>query len=198
MTGPTDDTSEVPRRRRGPRKATPKYLENSAAHYLGRFATSSAHLKQIMMQKVKRSAAHHGTDPDEGETHVDAIIAKFQRLGFLNDTEYAAMRARGLHAKGTPIKGIRFQLKQKGVGEEDIAAALDALIDEEEAPDLDLAAAVKLARRRRLGPFRSDDPEVRRERREKDMAALARAGFSYDIAQRIVDTETIEELEIDP
>ena len=35
----------------------------------------------------------------------------------------------------------------------------------------------------------------RKERREKDMGALARAGFGYDIAQRIVDTATIDELE---
>ncbi len=193
----TDDiSSDRPsRKRRGPRKVTATYLENSAAHYLGRFATSSAHLKKVMMQKVHRSAAHHGTSIEEGEAHVDAVIAKFNRLGFLNDTEYASMRARGLHAKGTPIRGIRFQLKQKGLGDDEIDAALAALVADEEIRDLDFAAAIKLARRRRLGPFRTDDPDARAARREKDMAALARAGFGYDVAQRIVDADTVEDLE---
>lgn len=193
----TDDSESdrPPRRRRGPRKVTATYIENSAAHYLGRFATSSAHLRQVMMQKVHRSAAHHGTSVEEGEGYVDAVIAKFLRLGFLNDTEYAAMRARGLHAKGTPIKGIRFQLKRKGLNDDDITSALEALVEDEDARDLDFAAAIKLARRRRLGPFRTDDPDVRRERRDKDMAALARAGFGYDVAQRIVDADTVEDLE---
>jgi regulatory protein len=59
--------------------------------------------------------------------------------------------------------------------------------------DVDFTAAVALARRRRLGPFstRAD----RHERREKDMAALARAGFGYDIALKVIDAETPDELE---
>jgi len=190
------ETDKTPKRRRGPKKATARYLENSAAHYLGRFATSRAHLRQLMMQKVKRSADHHGTDPAEGEKFVDDIIAKFERYGFLDDKAYAEMRARGLHAKGTPVRGIRYKLMQKGLDEDHIEAALAHLADEEQATDLDLAAALTLARRRRIGPYRSEDPEQRNERREKDMAVLARAGFSYDVVCQILDADSIEELEL--
>lgn len=191
-----DETDKTPKRRRGPKKATAKYLENSAAHYLGRFATSRAHLRQLMMQKVKRSADHHGTDPAEGEKFVDDIIAKFERYGFLDDKAYAEMRARSLHAKGTPVRGIRYKLMQKGLEEEYIDAALDHLADEERAANLDLAAALTLARRRRIGPYRTDDKEARGERREKDMAILARAGFSYDVVCQVLDADSVEELEL--
>ncbi|MBO6947841.1 MAG: RecX family transcriptional regulator [Rhodospirillales bacterium] len=191
-----DETDKTPKRRRGPKKATAKYLENSAAHYLGRFATSRAHLRQLMMQKVKRSADHHGTDPAEGEKFVDDIIAKFERYGFLDDKAYAEMRARSLHAKGTPVRGIRYKLMQKGLEEEYIDAALDHLADEERAANLDLAAALTLARRRRIGPYRTDDKEARDERREKDMAILARAGFSYDVVCQVLDADSVEELEL--
>ena len=61
----------------------------------------------------------------------------------------------------------------------------------EEQPNADLVAAVNFARRRRLGPYASGD---RGERRLKDMAALARAGFSSAIARRVVDAEDIETL----
>ena len=54
-------------------------------------------------------------------------------------------------------------------------------------------AAVNLARRRRLGPFRRAGE--RAAMRGKDLAALARAGFSYPIAKRILDAATPEELE---
>ena len=148
-----------------------------------------------MMGKIHRSASHHGTDIEEAEKWLDALIEKFERLGYLDDAAFAQMRARGLHGRGTPLVGIRFKLKQQGVGDEDIEAALVHLEGENQTRDLDWDAAVKLARRRRLGPYRTDDPEARKERREKDMGALARAGFGYDIAQRIVDTETVEELE---
>ncbi|MEQ8319970.1 MAG: regulatory protein RecX [Rhodospirillales bacterium] len=191
-----DDEKKSPKRRRGPRKATASYLENSAAHYLGRFATSTAHLRQLMMQKVQRSVMHHGTDADEGAKFVETIIEKFERLGFLNDQTYGEMRARSLHAKGTPVRGIRYKLQQKGLSEDVIDSALAALADEVEVRDLDLSAALRLAQRRRLGPYLSDEREVRDARREKDMAVMARAGFSYDVVCQVLDADSIEELEL--
>lgn len=188
--------TSAPKRKRAPRKATAQYLENAAAHYLGRFATSKAHLREVMMQKVRRSHQHHGTELSEGAGFIDAVIIKFEGLGYLDDAAYAAMRARALHARGTPVRGIRFKLQQKGVAEDDIDAALLHLEQETRAPDLDLAAAVRLARRRRIGPYRSDDRDVRRERAEKDLATLARAGFSYDVARQVIDAADVDELEL--
>lgn len=193
MTGKTEDNKS--KRKRGPRKVSPTYLENSAAHYLGRFASSKANLRRVMMGKIHRSSTHHGTDIAEAETWLDAVIEKFERLGYLNDPEFAEMRARGLHNRGTPLAGIRFKLRQQGIGDDDIEAALATLEDETESTNLDLDSAIRLARRRRLGPYRSDDADVRKERREKDLSALARAGFSYDIAQKIIDSDSVEELE---
>ncbi len=83
------------------------------------------------------------------------------------------------------------QLKAKGVGQDDIAAAL-ATIGEAWA-DSELVAACNHARRRRLGPWRTRGD--RREQRQRDLASLARAGFSYPIAARIVDCEDAEALE---
>ena len=68
---------------------------------------------------------------------------------------------------------------------------MDALTDE--APDPELHAAIKLARRRRLGPYA--DPDKRDENRDKHLAAMARAGFSYDMARRIIECEDPGELE---
>ena len=59
-----------------------------------------------------------------------------------------------------------------------------------------MAAAFKLARKRRLGPFREPDSDARAERREKDLATLARAGFSFDVAQQVIDAPSVEELEL--
>ncbi len=198
---PADALADQPsgksrKRRQGPRKVTRQYLENSAAHYLGRLAASKAHLRRLMMQKVKRSESHHGTDSVEGAGFVDEVIAKFERLGFLNDTTYAEMMARSLHGKGTPLKGIRYKLAGKGIGEDDMEKALAALEDEVRSSNLDLAAALVLARRRRLGPFLSDDREIRDARRDKDMAVMARAGFSYDVVLQVLDADSVEELEL--
>ena len=74
---------------------------------------------------------------------------------------------------------------------EDIAAALAVLRDQTADPDL--AAAIAYARRRRIGPYRTRGD--REERRERDLAALARQGFGYDIARRVIDAHDPEDLE---
>jgi regulatory protein len=56
-----------------------------------------------------------------------------------------------------------------------------------------LAAAAAYARRRRLGPFRRV-PEERAERRQKDLAALARRGFGYGVAKQVIDADDFSDL----
>ena len=82
-------------------------------------------------------------------------------------------------------------LRQKGVAQSDIAAALATI--EAEYADSELAAACRYARRRRLGPYRL--PETRGDRRERDLAALGRAGFGYATARRVIDAGSAEDLE---
>lgn len=192
MSGEDDEKTER-KRRRGPRKATAKSLENGALFYLERFATSRANLKRVMMRRVERSARHHGTDPDEGAQIIEDLLDKFERLGLLDDAAYAEMRVRGLRRRGASKRMITAQLRQKGLAGEAIEAALEAHEEESDAENSELEAAVTLARKRRLGPFRP--AEAGKENREKDLATLARAGFSYDTALAVIDAESVEELE---
>ncbi|HZW47967.1 MAG TPA: regulatory protein RecX, partial [Microvirga sp.] len=50
-------------------------------------------------------------------------------------------------------------------------------------------AARAFARRRKLGPYR---PGERVPYRDKDLAAMARAGFRFDVARSIIDGELDE------
>ncbi|WP_158046986.1 regulatory protein RecX [Skermanella pratensis] len=174
-----------PGRRQQPKPVTAQYLENAALYYLQRFSSSSANLRRVLMGKVERSARAHGTDRAEGAALVEALIERYQRSGLLDDKAYAEAKAASLHRRGTSTRAIRGKLSLKGVGGDEIAAALES-VDEETPGDTELAAAVALARRRRLGPFRRI---AREEHRDKDMAALGRAGFGYQIARRVVDAE---------
>jgi len=187
------DAARPKKRRRGPRKATKSHLENSALHYLGRFASSAENLRRVLMRKVHRSAHHHGTDPDEGAALIDGLIDRYRRSGLLNDKAYAETRAADLHRRGIPLKGIRFKLKQKGLGDEDIAHAVHQL--RTEIDDVDRTAAIAFARRRRLGPYGNLDTKGRAETRDKQLATLARAGFDYETARTIIDADTIDEFD---
>ena len=177
--------------RRPPKKATAKHLENVALWYLQRFAASADSLRRVLLRRVDKSARAHDTDREEGAAFVEDIVARFRASGLLDDRVYAEGRARSLHRRGLSVRGIRARLRAKGVGIEDIEAALAAL--REDTPQPDLAAAIAYAGRRRIGPYRrSGDREAMRER---DLAALARQGFDYDTARRVIEAGSTEELE---
>jgi len=194
--GPAEDEGEgeAPGRaakRRVPRKATAKSLENAALWYLTRFGTSAANLERVLARRVERSDRHHGTGREEGMAIIARLIARYRRSGLLDDRAYAIARAKTLNWRGKPVKAIAFALRAKGVMSEDIDEALLALKDQ--GADPDMGAAARYARRRRLGPFRAA-PE-REEHRERDLQALARAGFGYSVARRIIEAETPGDLE---
>ncbi len=183
-------TSKRPAGRRTPRKITPARLERIALAYLERYASSTENLRRVLMRRVKRSADHHGTDPEDGAVMVDDVLRRYQEVGLLDDDAYARMRTTSLHRRGASKRLIRAQLASKGVKSAIIGKALEAL-DIEHA-NADLAAACRYARRRRLGPWRAQN---RDDSRERDLAALARQGFSYDVARRVIESENRETLE---
>ena len=146
-----------------------------------------------------RSARHHGTDPDEATPWIGALIERFQGSGLLDDTTYATGRAATLFRRGDSQRAIRAKLAAKGVAADDIDRALAALREEMAPPSpggdgawedgrdpsLDEQAAANYVRRRRIGPHRT--PEARGPNRQRDLAALARAGFSYHVALAALD-----------
>ncbi len=191
MTQARDSRDRPGRPRRGPKKATPEYLERAALFYLERYAAPAAHLRRILMAKVGRSARHHGTDPEAGAAAVEALIAKLRACGLLDDEAYARGRVASLHRRGESARAIRGRLRAKGVEMELVERALDELAAERVEPEL--AAALAYARRRRLGPFR---PAAERDgRRDKDLAALGRRGFDLETARRVVDAGDPDALE---
>jgi len=177
--------------KRGPRKATATYLRNAALYYLDRYASSTANLRRLLMAKVERSARAHDTDRAEGSAAVEALLADFVRDGVLDDARYAKGRALALYRRGASSRAIRGRLASKGVAAEHIGPAIASLRAESEEPDL--TAALTFARRRRLGPYRL--PAARADHRTRDLAALGRQGFAYNLARRIIDTEDVASLE---
>lgn len=175
-----------------PRKPTPERLANIALHHLERFATSAENLRRVLDRRVQKAAYHHDDlDLDEVRGWIDALITRYVQSGLLDDQAYADARARTLTNRGNGARLVRMKLKEKGLADDVIDQALGGLCDDHADPEL--AAAVKLAKRRRLGPFA--DPAKRSDLRDKHLAALARAGFSYDMARRVIEAEDADELD---
>jgi regulatory protein len=177
--------------KRGPRKATATYLRNAALYYLERYASSTANLRRLLMAKVDRSARAHDTDRAEGAAMVDDLLADFLRDGVLDDARYAQGRALALYRRGASTRAIRARLAAKGVANEHIDRAVALLRDESGEPDL--TAALTFVRRRRLGPYRPQP--ARADHRARDLAALGRQGFAYDLSRRVIDAADVAALE---
>ncbi len=188
---------------RGVKKVSERHLENVALYYLQRFAASAETLRRVLRRRVERSARVHGTDRAEGNALAEAVVARMVAAGLVDERAFALARAARLEARGASPRLIVARPKGKGIAPELIAEALAGLGGSGDGGrdgggdggccDPALRAAVNLARRRRLGPFRS--AAEREASREKDLAAFARAGFTYATAKRILNAATAEEIE---
>jgi regulatory protein len=155
-------------------------LAEAAVFYLSRYASSSGNLRRVLINKVRRSAAYHGDDPAALVPAVEAIVARHAKSGAVNDSAYAESQMRKLRRRGGSARTIVQTLAAKGVPSELVAEAAATLADDAG----DREAAIVFARRRRLGPFRRSD---RAENRQRDLAALGRAGFDYATAATVID-----------
>jgi len=189
--GPTTGRRGTAGRRRS-RPATPERLEKAALAYVERYAATAAMLRRVLMRRVRTSAALHGTAPAAGAGAAEAIVARFAAAGLVDDAAVAEGRARGLARRGDGLPRIRARLAAKGVDDATADAALAAAAEDGLLAPVALAAAY--ARRRRLGPWRGD-PSARPARRDRDVAALARAGHDPRTAARVVDARDPEAVE---
>ena len=179
------------KQRRKPKPATQERLRKAALYYIDRYATSAAHLRSVLMRRVSRSARLHDTNPQEGEAWIEEIVSDLVSRNLVDDRAFAETRSLSLHRGGASRRKIAMNLKSKGVGQDDIEAALRSL--EETHANAEFTAARNYARRRRFGPWRNADE--REARRDRDLAAMARAGFSFQMAQRLIDAADIDTLE---
>ncbi len=163
---------------RAPRRITPDYLQRAAMHYLERYSAPAAQLRRVLARKIALSCRHHGEDPATHAAALDDVVSRCIGSGLVDDQRFAEARAATLRRRGRSARAVAATLTVKGVGRE-LAARASSVGDEEE-----LTAARKAARRKRLGPWSRGD---RAASRQKDLAAMARAGFSITIARAVID-----------
>lgn len=148
-------------------------LQDLALSYVARFATSRAKLADYLRRKV-RERGWEG----EGEAPVAAIISRIDELGYVDDAAFAAAKGREMRSRGYGDRRVELALRSAGIGEEDRDGAMS--VDERESVE----AALRFARRRRIGPFSTREAD--RLQKEKWLAALLRAGHGLDLSKQII------------
>lgn len=168
-------------------------LEQLALAYVARFATSAARLDTYLAGKVRRAgwqAAGQG-EPLAGEAAlaaaqevIAALVARAVAAGYVDDAGFARARSASLLRRGYGARRVDQALDAAGIDEE-IRAGLRP--DESAAR----AAALAFARRRGLGPFTREGQKEDPRRREKQIAALLRAGHGFGVARALVDSPDV-------
>ena len=168
-----------------------KRLMNKAVDYLSRYATSQHRLHEVLGRFALRKLDKH--DPDEIDAAISATVKRCQTLGYLNDDAFAKNLARSQRQKGQSKLGIRQRLRQHRIDDTIIDVALDAA--DQYSANGELIAALRFARRRRLGPFdrqQYDDEKGRqaqRQRQQRQLGSLARAGFTMAVSRTVIGLE---------
>ncbi len=151
------------------KKITCQRLKNIAFFYLERYDASSQKLRAVLKRRLIKAEREQEVPPEAIEW-IEEIVSETQRLGYVDDRRFSENTVRRLSEAGKSRSFIRTKLQQSGIKEEMI---LDALSETDE-----LEQARLTVRKKHLGAdFK------------KDLARLARAGFSYEIAK-----EALEEL----
>lgn len=147
-------------------------LERLALRYVERFATTRAKLSDYLRRKI-RERGWDGPAADPA-----AIAAHLAELGYVDDRAFGEARARAMARRGLGQRRIDGALRQAGIAEDDAAALAPGIADQA------VAAALTFARRKRIGPFAIEPSE--RPVREKQLAAMVRAGHDFALARKIV------------
>ncbi|MBH0239191.1 RecX family transcriptional regulator [Methylobrevis sp. L22] len=110
---------------------------------------------------------------------IDAVVEACVRTGLIDDGRYVEAKAASGRRRGWSARRIAATLKAHGVDDGLVRAGLDAEDDEAE-----IAAAMRLIVRRRIGP--AARPGSVRDR-HKDLATVMRGGFSGAVARQALE-----------
>lgn len=160
-------------KRHNPTPLNAARLEELALAYVARFATTQAKLAAYLRRKLRERGWEEDAPPP-----VEALVRRHADAGHVDDAAWARMKAGSLMRRGYGARRIGDALGQAGIEE-------DLRMQVRPSPGAQRRAALVLAERRRFGPFASQPLE--RPARERQLAAMLRAGHPLDIARRIVE-----------
>lgn len=166
-----------------PKPPTKARLRNIALYYLDRFESSEENLRAVLKRRIDKYAFFDkGYNPNAAYQWAEEVIAECLKQNFVNDERYAEFKINNYLSAGKSRRYIEQKLKQKGIAENVVAQ----FFDDDNYSELEVA--LNFARKKKIGRFREDESR-RAENRQKDLAALVRAGFDYDVAKTVLEDE---------
>jgi len=179
------------RNRKKTLKVTVEEMRNFAFAYVEKYAPSKQQLKTYLLKKYLKTSVPNVKKQDVTNL-IDIVLSDLEKNRFINDKFYSESKARSMIQRGSSINKIRNYLVGKGIQDEFIKETVNKIKDDNS--DQDFYSAIKLCKKKRIGPARTEDN--RPLFYKKDISLLARNGFDFETSKKVMDIEKDDYLKI--
>ena len=150
-------------------------LVKYAINYLSKYSSSKTNLERILRNKIRKT----NIEKKEKFTlynSIPEIIKKLEKNNLINDYNYATSKVNTLISNGKSKIFIKNYLFKKEIDEK-LSSDIFTELDEEDS-NWEIKSARIFARKKNIKKDNNN---------EKNLSKMARAGFSYEIAKKILE-----------
>ena len=172
-------------------EVTIEEMRNFAFSYIEKYAPSKQQVKTYLLKKYLKLSIPTVKKKDITDL-IDVVIVDLEKTKFISDKFYSDSKAKGLIQRGSSINKIRNYLISKVINYKYIKETISKIKDENE--DQDFFSAIKICKKKRIGPSRYHDN--RPLFYKKDISILARSGFDFETSKKVLQLEKEDYLKI--
>ena len=163
-------------------EATIDEIRNFAHSYIEKYSPSKQQLRTYLFKKLIKKEQKISSKKEIFNL-IDSVIATLVDQKFLSDKYYSDAKSKIFYRKGYSLNKIRYSLIKKGIDQKYIKASISKIKENESDPDF--FSAIKICKKRRIGPCREESNRLLFYK--KDISILARSGFSYEISKKVLE-----------
>jgi len=157
-------------------------IRKFAYSYLEKYSPSRQQLRIYLFKKFLKKNQNLFNKKEIFDL-IDVVILNLSDQKLISDKHYSDSKAKNFFRRGYSLNKIRHSLIKKGIDEKYINSSISKIKDDESDPDF--FSAIKVCKRRRIGPCREENN--RSLYYKKDISILARAGFSYETSKKVLE-----------
>ena len=179
------------RNKRKTLQVTVDEMRNFALAYVDKYAPSKQQLRTYSLKKYLKLSVPNVKKQDVTQL-IDVVLSDLEKSKFINDKFYSQSKAKSMIQRGNSINKIRNYLIGKGINDQFIKETVNKI--QEDNTDQDFFSAIKICKKKRIGPARTEDN--RPLFYKKDISLLARNGFDFETSKKVMELQKDDYLKI--
>jgi len=172
-------------------EVTVEEMRKFSFSYLEKYSPSKQQLKTYLLKKYLKKSTFNVKKQDITGL-IDIMLSDLEKTKFISDKFYSETKAKNLIQRGSSINKIRNYLISKGIKDKYVKETILKINENNE--DQDFFSAIKICKKKRIGPSRTE--ENRELFYKKDISILARNGFNFETSKRVMDLKKDDYLKL--